>query len=69
MIIDKKAILHWCDSVEKEFESLNVVIGGDKIVPKKFLDTSIQYLRALCEEGEKIEQELTLTQQVSGAEP
>jgi hypothetical protein len=50
MSIDKKAILYWCDSVEKEFESLNVVIGGDKIVPKKFLDTSIQYLRALCEE-------------------
>ena len=53
MSIDKKAILYWCDSVEKEFESLNAVIGGDKIVPKKFLDTSIQYLRALCEE-EKI---------------
>jgi len=50
MSIDKKAILYWCDSVEKEFESLNTVIGGDKIVPKKFLDTSIQYLRALCEE-------------------
>jgi len=53
MSIDKKAILYWCDSVEKEFESLNAVIGGDKIVPKKFLDTSIQYLRALCEEKEE----------------
>jgi len=50
MKIDKKAILNWCDTVEKEFESLNVVIGGDKIVPRKFLDTSIQYLRALCNE-------------------
>jgi hypothetical protein len=50
MKIDKKAILNWCDSVEKEFESLNVVIGGDKIVPRKFLDASIQYLRALCNE-------------------
>lgn len=50
MSIDKNGILKWCDLVEKELQSLNVVIGGDKIVPKKFLDASIQYLRVLCNE-------------------
>ncbi len=55
--IDKKGILHWCDSVEKEFHprELHEFMRGEKplLIEEQFLATSIRYLRALCEEGEQ----------------
>ena len=52
MSIDKKGILHWCDSVEKEFNPREHVPREImvKMLPEQFLATSIRYLRALCEE-------------------
>lgn len=58
MSIDKKAILYWCDSVEKQFHprELDVIPRGEKpkLIEEQFLATSIRYLRAVClEELEK----------------
>jgi len=55
MKIDREGILHWCDSVEKEFQprELHQIMKGEvpKQIPEQFIATSIRYLRALC--GEK----------------
>jgi hypothetical protein len=52
MSIDKKGILYWCDSVEKEFNPREHVPREImvKMLPEQFLATSIRYLRALCQE-------------------
>ena len=54
MSIDKKAILYWCDSVEKQFHprELEQLMRGEKplLIEEQFLATSIRYLRALCDE-------------------
>jgi len=54
MKIDREGILHWCDSVEKEFQprELHQIMKGEvpKQIPEQFLATSIRYLRALCGE-------------------
>lgn len=53
MKIYREGILHWCDSVEKEFQPREEVSRGEvsKVIQEQFLATSIRYLRALC--GEK----------------
>ena len=54
MSIDKKAILYWCNSVEKQFHprELEQLMRGEKplLIEEQFLATSIRYLRALCDE-------------------
>jgi hypothetical protein len=54
MSLNKKAILHWCDSVSNEFHprELHQLMRGEKplLIEEQFLATAISYLRALCEE-------------------
>jgi len=54
MSVDKKGILRWCDSVEKQFRprELEQLMRGEKplLIEEQFLATSIRYLRALCDE-------------------
>ena len=50
-MVDKKAMLVWCDSVQKTWEPVECAPRSLRPrIPEAFLATAIRYIRALCEE-------------------
>ena len=50
MAINKKAMLHWCDSVEETWHPREQFTKDSFRIPEQFLAAAIRYLRAACAE-------------------